>query len=70
MASITNRIPLQIILNKPTVWNIGLMNVSICPAKIIKRVQSVRMVLLIIRPYRIFRSVAAVFIFMSAAVNG
>lgn len=35
-----------------------------------KRVQSVRMVLLIIRPYRIFRSVAAVFIFMSAAVNG
>lgn len=26
--------------------------------------------LLIIRPYRIFQSVAAVFIFMSAAVNG
>ena len=61
---------LQIMLNKPTVWNIGLMNVSICPAKIIKRGLFVLMVLLTIRPYRIFRFVVAVFIFMCVAANG
>ena len=52
------------------VWNIGLMNVSICPAKIIKRGLFVLMVLLTIRPYRIFRFVVAVFIFMCVAANG
>ena len=57
-------------LKKPTDWNIGLKNASICRARIIKREQSARMVLQTIRPYRIFRFVAAVSIFMCAAANG
>ena len=60
----------RLVLNKPTAWNIGLMNASTCPAKIIKRALSVRMVLPTIRPYRISRFVVAVSIFMFAAVNG
>ena len=57
-------------LKRPIDWNIGLRSVCICRARIIKRGLSARMVLQTIRPYRIFRFVAAASVFMCAVANG